>query len=137
MLLILLGIGLILFSLFYLEESGLFRMGRTKAFEATVVDESEADVYDNIGGTKTRFFKVYEFFDGQENAVVKSERPQKYINNDVGRKCVIYVDTKNRKAMEKKDIIRYRLYALLLILGGFVIIGVALYIKNNVPGAVL
>ncbi len=135
-LLVFLGIGIIIFALFYLEESGFFRMGRTKMYEATVVDESEKDVYDNIGGTNVRFFKVYEFFDGEENVVVASERPRKHIDNDVGRKCALYVDAKNRKAMEKKDVIRYRIYAALLTLLGLSIILLVLYVKENVPGAV-
>lgn len=135
-LLVLLGIGIIIYALFYLEESGFFRMRRTKMYEATVVDESEKDVYDNIGGTNVRFFKVYEFFDGEENVVVASERPRKYIDNDVGRKCLVYVDAKNRKAMEKKDVIRYRIYAALLTLLGLSIILLVLYVKENVPGAV-
>lgn len=111
-------------------------MGRTKMYEATVVDESEKEVYDNIGGTTVRFFKVYEFFDGEENVVVASERPRKYIDGDVGRRCILYVDAKNRKAMEKKDVIRYRIYAALLVLLGIAVILSVLYIKENVPGAV-
>ncbi len=137
MLLILLGIGMIIYAGFYLEESGLFRKKRTKIFEATVVDESEADVYDNIGGTKVRFFKVYEYFDGKENAVVKSEMPKKHIDDDVGRKCIIYVDTKNRKALEKKDVIRYRSCAAALIIAGIVLILAMVYVNNYVPGAVM
>lgn len=111
---VLIAVVLTFFALIYLWESGLFK--KTHKVEATVVDETEDEVYDNTGNTKTRFFKVYEYFDGNENCIAKSERPMKKIDGDVNRKCYIYVDTKNRKAMEKRDIILYRGIAVVLLL---------------------
>ena len=129
--------GLLVFAFFYLYESGMFKPGKVHSYEAVVVDESEDELYDNIGGTKTRFFKVYEYFDGEENRVLKSERPKRRIDSDVGRKCVIYVDSKSRRAMEKKDRNLYRIYAGILILMAVGIIAGCIYIVNNVPGAVI
>lgn len=134
-LLILLAIGILIFAFFYLQESGLFK--KKVMFDATVVDESEDELYDNLGGVKVRFYKVYEYFDGQENCIVKSERPMKKIDDDTGRGCRILVDEKNRKAMEVRDVIRYRVYALILAMIATTIIVGVWWIVNFVPGAVL
>lgn len=137
MLLILLGIGFIVFSLFYLDDAGLFRIGKMKSFDAVLIDEVEDEVYDNIGGIKTRFFKAFEFEDDGEKKVVRSARPMKRITNKVGRKTKIYVDVKGRKAMERNDVILYSVIALILALIGVAIILLVGYIRANVKGAVL
>lgn len=136
-LLVLLGIGFIIFSLFYLDDAGLFRFGRMKWYNATLIDEVEDEVYDNIGGTKIRFFKAYEFCENGENKVVRSQRPMKRITNKVGNKTKILVDTKSRKAMDKHDVVLYRITAAVLMLIGIGIILGVMYIKLNVKGAVL
>ena len=136
-LLILLGIGFIIFGLFYLDDAGLFKMGRMKWYDATLIDEVEEEVYDNLGGTKTRFFKAYEFCEDGENKVVRSQRPMKKITNKVGNKTKILVDTKSRKAMDKRDVIAYRIAAAVMIVIGIAIIAGVIYIKTNVKGAVL
>ncbi len=136
-LLILLGIGFIIFGIFYFDDSGLFGFGRRKWYDAELIDEVEDEVYDNIGGTKTRFFKAYEFEEGGEMKVVRSQRPLKRITNKVGRKTKILVDSKSRKAMDRKDVIIYRLIAALLVIIGIAIITSVVYIKLNVKGAVL
>lgn len=136
-LLILLGIGFIIFSLFYLDDTGLFKGRRMKWYNATLIDEVEDEVYDNIGGTKTRFFKAYEFCENGENKVVRSQRPMKRITNKVGNKTKILVDTKSRKAMDKHDVVLYRITAAVLMLIGIGIILGVMYIKLNVKGAVL
>ncbi len=136
-LLILLGIGFIIFGLFYFDDSGLFGFGRRKWYDAVLIDEVEDEVYDNIGGTKTRFFKAYEFCEDGEMKVVRSQRPLRRITNRVGRKTKILVDSKSRKAMDKKDVIMYRLIAALLVVIGIAIIASVVYIKLNVKGAVL
>ena len=130
-----LAIGILVLAFIYLWDSGMFR--KTKKFDATVVDESEDEVFDNTGGVKIRFYKVYEYFNGEENIIVKSERPMKKIDDDVNRKCVIYVDVKNRKAMEKKDIVRYRLYAMILILLALGIFALMAYVKIHIQGALV
>ena len=132
-LLSLLAVGILIFAIVYLWESGLFN--KTKKFDATVVDETEDEVYDNTGGTKIRFYKVYEYFDDRGNAVVRSNRPMKKIDDDTGRKCIIYVEEKNRKAMEKRDVVRYRIYSAALILASFLIFGVVVYVRCNILGA--
>ena len=136
-LLILLGIGFIIFSLFYFDDSGLLGFGRRRWFDAVLIDEVEDEVYDNIGGTKIRFFKAYEFEEDGEMKVVRSGRPMKRITNKVGRKTKILVDSKSRKAMDKRDVIMYRAIALLMLLAGVLIICGVIYIKLNVKGAVL
>ena len=136
-LLILLGIGFIVFSWFYFDDSGLFGFGRRKWFDAVLIDEVEDEVYDNIGGTKTRFFKAYEFIEDGEKKVVRSQRPMRRITNKVGRKTKILVDSKSRKAMDKKDVILYSLVAVSLLAIGIGIIAGVIYIKLNVKGAVL
>ena len=136
-LLVLLGIGFIIFSLFYLDDTGLFRFGRMKWYNATLIDEVEDEMYDNIGGTKIRFFKAYEFCENGENKVVRSQRPMKRITNKVGNKTKILVDTKSRKAMDKHDVVLYRITAAVLMLIGIGIILGVMYIKLNVKGAVL
>ena len=136
-LLILLGIGFIVFSWFYFDDSGLFAFGRRKWYDAMLIDEVEDEVYDNIGGTKTRFFKAYEFIEDGEKKVVRSQRPMRRITNKVGRKTKILVDSKSRKAMDKKDVILYRLVAVSLLAIGIGIIAGVIYIKLNVKGAVL
>ncbi len=137
MILILLGIGFIVFSLFYLDDAGLFKCRKMKCFDAVLIDEVEDEVYDNIGGTKTRFFKAFEFEDEGEKKVVRSQRPMRRISNKVGRKTKIYVDVKNRKAMEKSDVIMYSVIAGVLALIGVAILLGVWYIKLNVKGAVL
>ena len=136
-LLVLLGIGFIIFGLFYFDDSGLFGFGRRKWYDAELIDEVEDEVYDNIGGTKTRFFKAYEFCENGENKVVRSQRPMKRITNKVGNKTKILVDTKSRKAMDKHDVVLYRITAADLMLIGIGIILGVMYIKLNVKGAVL
>lgn len=137
MLLILLGIGFIVFSLFYLDDAGLFKIRKMKAFDAVLIDEVEDEVYDNIGGTKTRFFKAFEFEDEGEKKVVRSQRPMKRVTNKIGKKTRIYVDVKSRKAMEKSDVVLYGVIAgVLALIGAIILLGV-LYIKLNVKGAVL
>lgn len=133
-LLIAFAVGLVIYSVFFLQESGLFRIGRTKKFDAVLIDEVEDEVYDNTGNTYIRFFKAYEYFDGTENCVVRSERPMRRITDKVGRKCVIYVDTKNRKAMEMSDIVLYRVKAVILIALALFLVGLYFYLKNNVKG---
>lgn len=137
MLFILIALGMLFFSFFYLADSGLFRGKRMVRFDAEIIDEVEDEIYDNTGGVKVRFFKAYEFEENSEKKVVRSERPMKRITNTVGKKCVIYVDTKNRKAMEKSDILRYRLCASVLILGTVGLIGLYFYLKLFVPGVAL
>ena len=129
--------GLLILAFFYFFESGLFRRGKIKKYDAVVVDETEDELYDNIGGTNIRFFKVYEYFDGEENRVLKSERPKRKIDEDTGRKCIIYVNSKTRRAMEKKDVILYRTYGSILILLALLLIVGCVYIKLTVPEAVL
>lgn len=136
-LLILLGIGFIIFSLFYFDDSGLFGFGRRKWYDAVLIDEVEDEVYDNIGGTKTRFFKAYEFEEDGELKVVRSQRPLKRITNKVGKKTKILVDSKSRKAMDKRDVVMYRCVAAMFLLIGVFIIASVVYIKLNVKGAVL
>ncbi len=136
-LLIILAIGVLVFAFFYLQESGLFKGKKIKSFKSTVVDEAEDEVYDNIGGVKVRFYKVYEYFDGEENCVVKSERPMRKIDDDTGRHCIIFVDPKSRRAMEKRDVIRYRVYAGILALISLAILIGVWYVVTFVPGAVL
>lgn len=136
-LLVLLGIGFIIFGLFYFGDSGLFGFGRRKWYEAELIDEVEDEVYDNIGGTKTRFFKAYEFEEDGEKKVVRSQRPLKSITNKVGRKTKILVDSKSRKAMDKQDVILYRTIATIFVLLGVLVIAGVVYIKLNVKGAVL
>lgn len=137
MILILLGIGFIVFSLFYLDDAGLFKCRKMKCFDAVLIDEVEDEVYDNIGGTKTRFFKAFEFEDEGEKKVVRSQRPMRRITNKVGRKTKIYVDVTSRKAMEKSDVIMYSVIACVLALIGVAILLAVWYIKTNVKGAVL
>ena len=129
--------GLLILAFLYLHESGVFGFGKIKKYDAEVVDESEDELYDNIGGTNIRFFKVYEYFDGEENRVLKSERPKRKIDEDIGRKCIIYVNSKTRRAMEKKDVILYRMYGAVLILISLLLIAGCVYIKLTVPEAVL
>ena len=136
-LLVLLGIGFIFFGLFYFDDSGLFGFGRRKWYEAELIDEVEDEVYDNIGGTKTRFFKAYEFEEDGEKKVVRSQRPLKRITNKVGRKTKILVDSKSRKAMDKQDVILYRTIAAIFVAVGILLIAGVVYIKLNVKGAVL
>lgn len=136
-LLILLGIGFMIFGLFYLDDSGLFRIGRVKWYDAVLIDEVEDEVYDNIGGTKTRFFKAYEFEENGEKQVVRSQRPMRQITDKVGRKTKILVDSKSRKAMDKRDVIISRVTAIVLMLIGVAIVAGVVYIKLNVKGAVL
>ncbi|MBQ6794886.1 MAG: hypothetical protein IJO83_01935 [Clostridia bacterium] len=136
-LLVLLGIGFIIFGLFYFDDSGLFGFGRRKWYEAELIDEVEDEVYDNIGGTKTRFFKAYEFEEDGEKKVVRSQRPLKRITNKVGRKTKILVDSKSRKAMDKQDVILYRTIAAIFVAVGILLIAGVVYIKLNVKGAVL
>lgn len=130
---VLLAIIILIFAVIYLWESGLFK--KMKKFDSVVVDETEDEVYDNTGGVKIRFYKVYEYFDGAENAVVKSLRPMRKIDDDTGRKCIVYVDSKNRKAMEKRDVIRYRVYAAVLILAALGILAVVGYVNGYIQGA--
>lgn len=137
MLFIVVALGLTMFAVFYLADSGLFRRSMTAKFDAQIIDEVEDEVYDNTGGVKRRFFKAYEFEENGEKKVVRSERPMRQIENCVGKRCVIYVDTKNRKAMEKSDIIRYRLFAAILLVLALGIMILYFYIKTNVPGAAL
>ena len=136
-LLVLLGIGFIIFGLFYFDDSGLFGFGRRKWYDAELIDEVEDEVYDNIGGTKTRFFKAYEFEEDGEKKVVRSQRPLKRITNKVGRKTKILVDSKSRKAMDKQDVILYRTIAAIFVAVGILLIAGVVYIKLNVKGAVL
>lgn len=133
-LLILLALGLVFFAVCYLQESGLFRGKRMIRFDAEIIDEVEDEVYDNTGGKMVRFFKAYEFCENGENKVVRSERPMRRITDTVGKKCVIFVDSKNRKAMELSDIRRYRIYAALLILLAIGVVCLYFYLKNYVPG---
>jgi hypothetical protein len=72
-----------------------------------------------------------------ENKVVRSQRPMKRITNKVGCKTKILVDSKSRKAMDKHDVILYRIAAAVLMLIGIGIILGVIYIKLNVKGAVL
>ncbi len=137
MLFIVAALGLTVFAVFYLADSGVFGKNKILKFDAEIIDEVEDEVYDNTGGVKTRFFKAYEFEENGEKKVVRSERPMRHIENSVGKKCVIYVDTKNRKAMEKGDIIRYRLFAAFLLCIAVGITVLYLYIKTCVPGAAL
>lgn len=137
MLLILIGSGFILFGVFYLADSGLLKRDRMKWFDSVLIDEVEDEVYDNIGGTKTRFFKAFEFEENGEKKVVRSQRPMKRITNKVGKKTKILVDTKNRKAMDKGDVILYRIISIGLIIIGISIIGITIYVKLTVKGAVL
>lgn len=137
MLFILVALGLFAFALFYLADSGFFRGKRMMRFEGEIVDEAEDEIFDNTGGVKTRFFKVYEFEEDGEKKVVRSERPMKRIENGVGKKCVIYVDSKNRKAMERKDVLRYRCVAFFLTACAIGVLGMYFYIKLCVPGAVI
>ena len=136
-LLILLGIGFLIFSLFYLDDAGLFKCRKMKCYDAVLIDEVEDEVYDNIGGTKTRFFKAFEFEDNGEMKVVRSQRPMRRITNKVGRKTKIYVDVTSRKAMEKSDVIMYLTVAGVLAFIGVLILIAVVYIKLNVKGAVL
>lgn len=136
-LLILLAAGLMLFGLFYLGDIGFFRPWRMKWYPAVLIDEVEDEVYDNIGGTKVRFFKAYEFEEDGECKVVRSQRPLKRITNRVGCKTKLLVDTKSRKALDKGDVCLYTFIAALLIILGITIILGVIYIKLNVKGAVL
>ncbi len=136
-LLILIGLGCILFGVFYLDDSGLFKGKRAKWFDAVLIDEVEDEVMDNTGGAKIRFFKTFEFEEDGELKVVRSQRPMKRITDKKGKKTKILVDVKNRKAMEKNDVILYRAFAALLVLMGALIITGVIYVKLNVKGAVL
>lgn len=136
-LIILLGFGFIIFSLFYLADAGLFKCRKMKCFDAVLIDEVEDEVYDNTGGTKIRFFKTYEFEYQGEKMVVRSQRPMKRITNKVGRKTKIFVDVTSRKAMEKSDVVMYCIISGVLALIGLGILLGTLYIKLNVKGAVL
>ncbi len=136
-LLILLGFGFILFGIFYLDDSGLFKGKKMKWYDAVLIDEVEDEVYDNIGGTKIRFFKAYEFEDDGEKKVVRSQRPMKKITNKKGNKTRILVDVKKRLAMDKGDVITYRAIASAMVCVGIGIILLVIYIKLNVKGAVL
>lgn len=134
MLLVLIAIGMLVFSLFYLNDSGLFRGKRMVKHTAEIIDEVEDEIYDNTGGAKTRFFKAYEYEENGEKCVVRSERPMRKITNTVGKSCTIYVDSKNRKAMEKGDVLRYRAIAIALIIGAFALIGLYIYLCLFVDG---
>ena len=135
MLLILLALGMVFFAFCYLEEAGTFRLKRMKIFNAQIIDEVEDEIFDNTGNTKVRFFKAYEFEEDGEKKVVRSERPMRRITDTVGKKCEIFVDSKNRKAMEKGDVIRYRIYAVLLIVLALLIAGAVIYLEVCVPEA--
>lgn len=126
-----------LFGLFYLGDTGLFKPRRMKWYPAVLIDEVEDEVYDNVGGTKVRFFKAYEFEEDGECKVVRSQRPLRKITNRVGKKTQILVDTKKRKALDKSDVVLYRVIASLFIVAGIAIILGVIYIKLNVKGAVL
>lgn len=137
MLFVVIALGMVVFAMFYLADSGFFKGKRMVRFDAEIIDEVEDEIYDNTGGVKTRFFKAYEFVQDGEKKVVRSERAMRSITNTVGKKCVIYVDTKNRKAMERKDIIRYRAISAVLILCALGLVGLWLYIRKCVPGAAI
>ena len=136
-LLILLALGILFFAFCYLQESGLFNQKRMLKFSAKIIDEVEDEVYDNTGGVKIRFFKAYEFCENGEMKVVRSERPMRRITDTKGKECIIFVDSKNRKAMEKSDVIRYRIYALILTLIALGIIGVYIYLGAFVPNVAI
>lgn len=134
---ILLGIGFIIFGVFYLDDSGLLRLKKAKWFDAVLIDEVEDEIYDNTGNTKVRFFRAYEFEEDGEKKVVRTVRPLRRITNKLGKKCRILIDTKARKAVEKSDVIRYGAIAAVLALVGICIILAVVYIKLNVKGAIL
>lgn len=131
-----LGAFLILFGLYDIYESRVIRGKKIEVFEAEIIDEAEDELYDNTGGIKTRFFKVYRFEDNGESVVVRSERPMRRTTDTVGSKVKICVDKKNRKAVEKRDMIFYFVCGILLIALGIFIIyvsvslgGIALWMK--------
>ncbi len=120
-----LGAFLILFGLYDIYESRVIRGKKIEVFEAEIIDEAEDELYDNTGGIKTRFFKVYCFEDNGESVVVRSERPMRRTTDTVGSKVKICVDKKNRKAIEKRDMIFYFMCGILLIALGIFIICVS------------
>lgn len=136
-LIILLAVGILFFSLCYFQESGLFRLKRMVKFDAEIIDEVEDEVYDNTGGAKIRFFKAYEFCENGEKKVVRSERPMRKITDTKGKKCILYVDSKNRKALEKADVIRYRVYGLILLIAALGFMGLYFYLKEFVPNVAM
>ncbi len=125
------------FGVYYLIIEKLIHRKDTRLVEAEVVDEAEADIFDNTGGTKTRFYKVFSFDDNGESAVVRSTRPMRRISDTVGEKVYIYVDVKNRLATEKRDMIKKNILSALMIIFGLFAIALTIWIKLNVEGAVL
>lgn len=128
-----LGVFLILFGLYDIYESRIIHGRKFKVYEAEIIDEVEDELYDNTGGIKTRFFKVYCFEEDGENVVVRSERPLRRTTDTVGNKLKICVDTKNRKAVERSDMLFYFICGLLLTVLGIII----LYISFNLGGIAL
>jgi hypothetical protein len=116
------GAFMILFGIYYIYESQIIRGKRMGVFEAEIIDEAEDELYDNTGGIKTRFFKVYRYEENGEGEVVKSKRPMMKITDTVGKRVVITVDKKNRTAVERKDTIMFFLYGVAMIaIGAFVL----------------
>lgn len=108
----------ILLGIYNIYKSRIIPRKGTGMFEAEIIDEAEDEIYDDTGGIKIRFFKVYRYEENGESFVVRSECPMRKITDTVGKKKVIWVDKKKRKALERKDALFYFLYGILYVVLG-------------------
>ncbi|MCD8049040.1 MAG: hypothetical protein LUG52_05460 [Clostridia bacterium] len=120
-----------LFGLYTLFVEKLIHRKDMGKYEAEVIDEAEDEIYDNTGGTKTRFFKVYRYEENGEGFVVRSTRAMKRESGTVGQRVVIYVDRKERTATDKKDLLLENLWGLFLLVVGIAIIVITVNLKGE------
>lgn len=123
------------FGIFSVYDSRLWFKKDTGVYEAEIIDEVEDELYDNTGGLKTRFFKVYRYEENGKGVVVRAARPMLRISNTVGEKRVILVDKINRRAFEKKDSRLGVIWGIILFVFGVFLIAAMLWIRFNVKGA--
>ncbi len=119
-----------LFGLYILILAKLVHRKNMGKYEAEVIDEVEDEIYDNTGGTKTRFFKVYRYEENGEGFVVRSTRAMRRESGTVGKKVMIYVDKKERAATDKKDMLLQNLWGLCLLVIGIAIIVITVNLKG-------
>ena len=130
-----LGAFMIAFGIFSVYDSRFVFKKGTGVYEAEIIDEVEDELYDNTGGLKTRFFKVYRYEEGGEGVVVRAARPMRRISDTVGEKRAILVDKKNRRAFERKDSRLGAIWGIVLFVFGVLLIAATLWVEFNVEGA--
>ena len=130
-----LGAFMIVFGVYGMFEASIMFKKGVGVYDAEIIDEVEDELYDNTGGLKTRFFKVYRYEVDGKGVVLRSERAMRRITDTVGRKTVIYVDAKKRRAVEKKDAVLNGIWGAVLFILGVILIALVLWIKLNVEGA--